>query len=334
MALRGCRKAALFIGVGCFGIVLIMVVGFALVVWWANRHAGPQGPSQPQPATLAVPLAGPAATPPAGAPPAPAGATAGPAGAAGVPLRVALLLEEGTFTIEPGAADSDLVAEGTFDPNLFELTTEESGSAETGRDVTIRFQAKRHWLFRLLSHFGEGDRRDEAHILVRLPEGRPMALDLKIAKGESHTELGGLTLTDLSADFAMGHATMSFARPLPSPLPRLALRSAMGDLTVEGLGWTGVERMEVAGSMGQIRLDLGGDWHPGTTAHAEIRHSMGEMTLIIPRSIRLAPSSSTLVILGGAQSPGARDEADLPAEAPVLELDANVSMGNLTVQRR
>ena len=334
MALGGCRKAALFIGLGCFGIVLIMVVGFALLVWWANRQVDPQGPSQPQAAALAVPLAGPPAASPLGAPPTAAGATAVAVGASAVPLRVALFLEEGTFTIEPGAPGSDLVAEGTFDPNVYELTTEESGSVETGREVTIRFQAKKHWLMRLLSHFGEDARHDEAHLLIRLPEGQPMALDVKIAKGQSRTELGGLALTDLTADFAMGEAVLSFARPLPAPLPRLTLRSAMGELGVEGLGQTGASSLDVDGSMGEIRLDLGGDWRPGTTTKAEVRHAMGEVTLIVPRGVRLAPSSSTLVILGGSQAPGARDDADLPADAPVLELDAAVSMGNLKVQRR
>jgi hypothetical protein len=131
------------------------------------------------------------------------------------PLRLRLELEEGEFVIEPGPPGSALKAEGFFDPRDYELTQEVNDEGDLGREVTIRFRRKRS-VFILF--FRGHDNQNE--VRVSIPRGVPTALMLQLSKGESRTELGGLTLTDLHGNLRMGEHEVSFRRRAGRPSRR------------------------------------------------------------------------------------------------------------------
>jgi hypothetical protein len=338
MASGGCRKAAFYTAIGCLAIpiAIALLIGGVLLV---GQRVGRNGPQHPVPSNFTVPVAAPAATPSptsAGG----HGSTSGPATpgkdlpqiaeggapATGVkPLHLSLDLTEGNFTIVPGPPGSDIKVDGLFDPASYELTqmTEEAG--EAGREVKIGFHRKSPFFFMMLSSSHPDNR-----ITITLPEGVPTALDLHLARCESHVELGGLTLTNVQARLSMGDQLVNFGRPVVGRLQDVSMRLAMGDIKVRGLGNAHPENVEIHGSMGDIRVSFDGAWPAGGKIAANVRMSMGDFRVTVPSGVRL--KSSSVLVMGESRTPGAREQPDDP-NAPLLELQTHASMGGLEIIR-
>jgi hypothetical protein len=83
--------------------------------------------------------------------------------------------------------------------------------------------------------------------------------------------------------------------------------------------------------MGSLNADLGGAWRPGSDVPLSFTHSMGELRLSVPRTVRLETS-----IVNSQDQRERRDEpADETADpdAPLLKLRITTSMGESRVTR-
>ncbi len=344
MAGRG-RKIALGLAIGCLGVpmVLALIVGGMLMS--AKIVADREGPGAPERSFLAVPLDA-----------APEGSRAGAAEAApdtdeegaggtvtpGVdlpefavrdytferPLHLTLDLAEGEFIIEPGPAGSALRAEGYFDPRDYELTQEVNDEGDLGREVTIRFRRKRS-LFILFFRGPEV----QNEVRISIPREVPTALRLQLSKGESRTELGGLTLTDLHGNLGMGEHTVSFRTPLTDDLERVVLHGGMGEISLLDLGNARARNYDFRASMGEFRLDFGGDWAPRFASSAKVHFRMGECRVTVPHDVRIAEGATARVFMGEASTPAfSRGQPEDP-DAPTLAFDISASMGGIYVNR-
>ena len=251
-----------------------------------------------------------------------------------LPVRLNISLEEGDFQIRPGPPGSDIRVEGNFDPRDYELSQEvEEGDDEYEHEVTIRFRRMVPFLFMLIrGGFDDGDEMNE--ITVYLPEDLPMALNLTLSKGESDTELGGLTLTALRAVLRMGDHELAVSSPIRGELQRADFRTSMGEITLRGLGNLRAHEIFIRGKMGEMRADLGGDWPAGFETRADLRFSMGEFRLSIPEEVRISPNSTSSMFLGESHSEALLEEGPSDPDAPMIEIHASAKMGELRISRR
>jgi hypothetical protein len=354
----GCRKTAYVAGIGCLGVIILGSVFVAGGMWYARRTYSQLGERKPGDTTITIPSGGSTggAGSAAGAQAPGGGGTSGASGPDGSrgsgtasgpapvsppgrdlpdlsqaflkPTNLHLLLEEGEFIVQPGPPGSDIVVEGHFDSRDYELTQKTDDTSD-GRDVTVRFRPKRGWLVRMLA--GHFDTHDGNRVIVTIPEGLPTALDLRLAKCGSRVELGGLTLTDLKAQMAMGEQRLNFAKPLAARLPRAEFRTSMGEVHVSGVGNAAPESFSLTGSMGEHHVDFDGAWPRGAQSKATIRLSMGEIRVRVPGDVRITASSRTSSSLGDSRVVGEyQDKANDP-NAPTLDLKLHASMGDATL---
>src|SRR4029450_13044704 len=119
--LSGWQKVGLFAGVGCFSIIAIAVVGFAIAVAYARSTLANLGDTTPKRVERSIALPGTTAEAPdpTGKP---GTAKSGAETTNGGPMQLVLELQEGTFVIKPGAAGSRVEVEGEFSEALYALT--------------------------------------------------------------------------------------------------------------------------------------------------------------------------------------------------------------------
>lgn len=332
----GCRKAAVWTGLGCLAIPVLGLLFAAFSLGWGFLFYNHEGPMRQETTTVTVSRGD-----------GPGDGAAQEGIRPGVdfeqlqqqqaggrrPVRLVLDLEEGEFDIRPGPPGSEIKAEGRFDPRDYELSQQtEEGGGEYDSEITIRFRRKVPLLFFLLR--GGFDNQEHLNkITVRIPEDLPTALELRLSKGESNTDLGGLSLTELQANLTMGEHDLSVSRPIRGELEQADLSMSMGEVTVVRLGNIRARRLEIRGRMGEVRADMDGDWPAGFATRVDVSFSMGEFRLSVPRSVRIDPGSSASMFLGESYSGALHEEGPSDPDAPVLEIHASAKMGEFRVTR-
>ena len=329
--LSGWQKAGLFAGAGCLTIVVLLVAGLSMAVFWARSTMAGRGDTPPAQVDRTIPLSAQTAeATPEATPKSPAGTAAERAPGDG-PSEVRLDLEEGSFTIEPGAPGSQLQVSGTFSPSLYELTEDHQAGAGGRQRATVRFRSTAPAWARMLSGIGSGSGDTRPRLTIRIPEGTPMDLSLRVAMGESRIDLGRLTVRDLDLELAMGEHRLDFGAPLVEGVRRLQISNSMGNLRVTNLGNARPQTVDSTGNMGQVTADLGGAWEAGSTTQLSFTQSMGELRLNVPADLHLE-TNVTSGTAAAAQSPTGGPEAAGP-EAPVLRVRVSSSMGDARINR-
>ena len=313
--MSGWQKAGLIAGVGCLSIIGVVVIGLVIAAAWARSIVAELGDTTPATVERSIPVTSAAAS----------AKTARPDGLV-EPMRLTVDLEEGFFTIKPGPPGEQVQVQGTYAPGLYELTETRDADA---RHATIRFRSKAPQWARILAGMGDGD-SNRPELTVVIPEGAPMDLVLRLSMGESRVELGGLMLRDLDVDVSMGEHRIDFQTPVVEGLRRVRLNGSMGNINVENLGNARPQAIEGSGSMGNLIADLGGAWEPGSQAQMSFSHSMGELTLRVPTSVRL--ETDVRDGDGERRSTGDTPQPDDP-KAPVVKVRVSTSMGETRVVR-
>jgi hypothetical protein len=319
--LSGWQKAGLFAGVGCLSIVVVVIVGLAIAVAMARSTIAQLGDPNPTRTERTIALPSPQATAPGAA------ATKGATSKVDGPLRLTINLEDGNFTVRPGPPGAQVHVEGTYAQGLYELVEDRD---DTGGRTTIRFRSKAPAWARLLSGVSTNS-GTRPELTVVIPTGVPIDLSLRVGQGESRIDLGGLTLTDLGLEVAMGNHQIDFKEPVVRGLRRARLNASMGNVSIDHLGNARAERIDAAGSMGNLSVDLGGDWQKDTETDLSFRHSMGELTLNVPTQVRLTADVSSSQGKTDNRSADARETQD-PA-APRLRVRVSTSMGDSHISR-
>ena len=325
--LSGWQKVGLFAGIGCFSFVALLVVGFAIAVFYAKSTLADLGDTTPTQVerTIAIQTT-PAAATPAEAPP-PGTKSAMPAPTE--PMQLNVELQEGTFDIRPGEPNGRVQVEGRFSEALYELTERTETQNGTQR-TTIRFRSKAPVWARMLAGIGNDD-NNRPKLTLLIPSAVPIELTLNVSMGESRIDLGGLTLSDLGLDLSMGNHEVDFRQPVVNGMIRFRLNARMGNVRVENLGNARAKSVDASGSMGNLTADLGGDWKPGSEAELSFTQSMGEVRVNVPTKVRL--QADVRDAQGKTQTIGADDDETQDPKAPVVKLRVSSSMGEGRVTR-
>jgi hypothetical protein len=324
--LSGWQKVGLFAGVGCFSVIAIVVVGFAIAVAYARSTLAKLGDTTPTRVERAIPL--PATSAEAPDPTVKPG-TSKSEQPTGGPLKLVLDLQEGTFVIKPGPPGTRVEVDGQFSEALYELT-ERTDTDRGSPRTTIRFRPKAPVWARMLAGVGN-DNDNRPRLTVSVPTGVPMDLSLTVSMGESRIDLGGLTLGGLGLDLSMGNHEVDFKEPVVDGMLRLRLNATMGNITVENLGNARAKSIDTSGSMGNVTADLGGDWKPGSEAELSFTQSMGEVRVNVPTKVKLQANVRNAD--GKTQSVPVDDDETKDPKAPLLKVRVSTSMGEGRVSR-
>jgi hypothetical protein len=322
--LSGWQKVGLFAGIGCFSFVALLVVGFAIAVFYARSTLADLGDTTPKQVerTVAIQAQPPTAeAPPPGTKPAPAGANG--------PMQLHVDLQEGVFDIKSGEPNGRVRVEGRFSEALYALT--QQTDTQNGKPrTTIRFKSKAPMWARMLAGLGNDD-SDRPRLTLLIPPGVPIELSLNVSMGESRIDLGGLTLSNLGLDLSMGNHEVDFREPVVDGMTRFRLSARMGNVRVVNLGNARAKSVDASGSMGNLTVDLGGDWRQGSEAELSFTQSMGQVRVDVPTKVRL--EADVRDAEGKTQSvPADADETKDP-KAPVIKVRVSTSMGEGRVTR-
>ncbi len=321
--MAGWKKVLLFGVAAAVSVgVLLTVVGVGALLW-ANSVAEELGEPAPVPTAVTIAVAREAAAP------------AAQGSASDATPRVEIELQDGRFEIRSGPAGTEIQVDGEYAENYYELIEEQTpADASGGPTTTIRLRPTSSGLVRMMAAFrGNGDvSRQPNRLTVLIPAGRPIALTLDVSRGESRIDLGGLTLTDLDADLSMGDHRLGFGEPLAEELQRLRVSGGMGNIELAQLGNARARELRVSSRMGNFTVDLGGKWATDNVSDLEVSHSMGDLRLRIPNSVRVTPDSRSSATMGESGRIERGEETADP-DAPALRLDLSTTMGGTRIIR-
>ncbi|MYD86024.1 MAG: hypothetical protein F4018_09470 [Acidobacteria bacterium] len=313
-------KKILLVVMGAAGVLVFALVGLTAVGFvWATSTVEQLGDPVLEPVASSVASRH-------------AGEQAAGEGSPGQPLRVEIELEEGEFEVRPGPPGAGVQVDGSYAKGYYELIEDHTPAGEPGGPATtIRLRPAHPFFVRLFA--GAIGGYDNVHnaLTVTIPPDVPIALTLRLRAGESRTDLGGLTLTELDAELVMGEHRLDFSEPLEGVPSRVHVEGGMGEIRVERLGNARAREIEMSGRMGSMIADLGGDWPRGQAADLTIENTMGEFRLNVPNTVRIAPDSNAANVLGAVSR--FPTEAEASAEAPLLRLHMSNSMGETRVRR-
>jgi hypothetical protein len=295
---------------GCLAVLLLGAVatGIVLAVVFIG---GQPGTVEERVLTPEVPAT--SAVEAAPVEPAPGEAARPPAGTAG-PGRVILDVQQAEFFVEPGPTGEPLQVEARYDRESCELRETLDPDGEPGWVYHLQFSCEqRSFLQSMRSLLGGKKER----VRVLLPPDQPLALEVRGSQGGSILELGGLWLTSLEVDFAMGGLILGVEDPLREPLDSMVLHGEMGGLVATGLGNASPRRLVVDYRMGGMELDLRGRWLTDSDIDIDLRMGGGSVTL--PRGVLIEGVPS------GISTPTAGPEI----KPPTLRFTTNTVQGGL-----
>jgi len=316
---------------GCTGCLLVaaVVVAVPLVLLLAIGLVDRRDP-QPESRRLVQalpPLGGPSAsaevvTLEAPEPAAGSERAARPEASGFEPLSLVLDLSKGSFTVEPGPADSELIIEADYDAATYELAAHFD---PTIRRYEIRFDARGGWLRLLRSRSSD---LNEVHITV--PRGYPVLLTGKLSVGRSRVEIGGLAVVELDLDFGAGNHLLRVSEPLVRPAERIDVEGSWGELEVESLGNASPRRARLEHAGGSFRIDLQGAWQEDSDIQIEC--GFGDCHILRPEGVRTVLERAT-VSLGEKTLTGDPGQAEATGEeeGPTLHLWISSEAGDLRI---
>ncbi|MBQ02760.1 MAG: hypothetical protein CL477_19035 [Acidobacteria bacterium] len=317
------KKVLLFSVVGCVSVVVLLVVAGAAALLWATSVADDLGEPTLEPATLGVAIA----------PEATAGMSTG-AVLTDLGSRLEIELQDGQFDIVAGPRGSNVLVEGTYAANYYELVAEHEGTDADGGPVTaVRLRPTNGSLVRMMGSL-RGNRQWEAmnRLTVSIPADRPIALALHVSLGQSRIDLGGLALTELDAELRMGNHQLGFGTSLVTQPRQVRLSGEMGNIELRELGNARAGELHASSRMGDFTVDLSGAWRLDEVTDVTLSHSMGDLRLRIPTSVRISTDSHTSSRFGESSEIDRRGETG-DANVPVVRLNASTTMGATRISR-
>lgn len=178
---------------------------------------------------------------------------------------------------------------------------------------------------------GHRDRGQQATIEVT-PDA-DLTLDATLGAGASTLELGGLRLEDLAVSTGTSRTEIRFSRPNPVLCRQAQVSSGAAELRVERLGNSGCRRWSIEGGMGQVALDLDGEWPELATVG--IRMTVGGVRLAIPGDlgvrIRLSRVLASFTPEGFTRTGNTWTSANYDRAARTVDLEIETALGRVEV---
>jgi hypothetical protein len=239
--------------------------------------------------------------------------------------RIVLDVTAIDFTIRPGPAGEPIRVEADYDSNGFRLAKSFETRSDGSWVYELEFKPKGGWLGTIL----RGGNQSKNDLVLVIPKGQPIELTGSIGIGESNTDLGGLWIESVDLKMGIGDHFLEISQPTAEPIGSFQIDSSLGELEVRRLGNGSPASITVEHSIGELFLDLKGDWLNDSAV--EVEFGIGEFQLWLPELVHIDLVSSSVSI--GEKSIDIPDETDIPADAPTVTLNLSGNIGELSVER-
>ena len=171
---------------------------------------------------------------------------------------------------------------------------------------------------------------------LRLGTAEPYMLGVELGASDNTLDLGGLPLTRLSIKQGAGKVDMNFSAANPQPLGLLHIEAGATALEIRNLANANFAEMTVDGGAAGYKFDFGGTLQ--RAAHVRLTTGMSGVEISVPATT--AAKIKADIVMGGlsigdgfTKKDGAFwTEAAIKGQTPVLTIEANISLGGLTLR--
>lgn len=235
-----------------------------------------------------------------------------------VPGRVKLNFSGAELYLTPAPAGSPISVQAAYDGSPEDIGETFDPGTGNGWTYEVEFHAAADSFSELITGmFGNS----YPQIIVSLPSGAPMALEIALAQGGGIVDLGGLWLSTVELTLQQGGLELEVSKPLQEPLQRFESVGSMGGMQLSSLGNASPRVLEITQRMGGIDLDLRGAWRQD--AEIDLSIDMGGGALSIPDD----------VVVRGLSEKGVKAKRNADDDVPVLDIRTSVNMGEIEVIR-
>lgn len=186
-------------------------------------------------------------------------------------IDVAVKYGAGRLRVRPATDGSLYRMQLTYDEDAFEPLAE----YERGR---LRLGVESHG-----KDIHVGKDRSGGEMELDLATGVPMDLQLDFGAVRADVDLGGLALTDLHLRTGASESRVDVSSPNPAALERAKLEVGAADFVARRLGNLNASVIEVSAGIGEVSLELTGEWQRDT--HVHVKMGLGSLELVFPRGV-------------------------------------------------
>ena len=123
----------------------------------------------------------------------------------------------------------------------------------------------------------------QQNAIVELSPDVNLSLEVSFGAVEAGIDLGGLRLTDARIRTAASQSSIRFSQPNRAVCSRLELNAGAAKFEAVALGNSGCQEIRFDGGVGEVTLDLTGQWV--TDARLVANVAVGGLTLRLPRQL-------------------------------------------------
>jgi hypothetical protein len=241
-------------------------------------------------------------------------------------MKVRVEFAAGTLRLAPGKTNT------LYDMHL---------SYDAERFVPIsRFDAARNEVLLGVARTGDGGLRVSSaeHLaqeaIIALTPRADLSLDLKLGAVDGTIELGGLRLRQVHIQAAASRTDVRFSSPNLAPCEVLELSAGAAEFSATRLGNSRCRQVRFEGGVGDVTLDLTGDWN--ADANLQLKVAVGELTLRLPREvgveIALDRFLSTFQPVGFVRTDRTYRTAGFEKAGRKLHIDLTCTVGGVNVE--
>jgi hypothetical protein len=159
----------------------------------------------------------------------------------------------------------------------------------------------------------------------------PLEMDVKLGAGEAELDFTDLRISNLDVDVGAGELVLRFDDPNAVEMDHLTLDTGASRIEVIGVGNASPESVRLQGGVGDVTLDLTGDW--SRSAEVRVRAGAGALTLRLPRNVGVEVDTKgglTNVEAYGLRQMGNTYTNDAFGETEIaLHVDVTAGIGNV-----
>jgi hypothetical protein len=159
----------------------------------------------------------------------------------------------------------------------------------------------------------------------------PLEMDVRAGAGEGELDLTDLKISSLDVDMGAGDLALRFDKPNGVAMDHLTLDSGASKIEVVGVGNASPQTMRLQGGVGDVSLDLTGDW--SRSAEITVRAGAGALTLRLPKDVGVEVETRgglTNVEAYGLRQMGGTYTNDAFGETEIdLLIDVTAGVGNV-----
>jgi hypothetical protein len=177
-------------------------------------------------------------------------------------------------------------------------------------------------------------KQERGELRVELAREVPMELALEFGAGRANMDLGGLSLTDLEVKTGATEASIDVSRPNPTVMERAKLEVGAAEFTARRLGNLNARRIEVNAGVGDITIDLTGDWR--LDGRVQINMGLGSLQLRLPEGLGVKLQEKTFLTSVDTQGLVKRGDAyyslDFDQAQRHVTIDIQAAFGRIDIR--